>query len=207
METLRHKFMTEHHYSNRSDENIDCINCFGQGEKKHYFYVFHVREDNRVAPIIRLDYEYIERYLDDVQKISKEMGYNKNEFVDTTSGNGKGIDRIRNLAKSDSFYDVPATREGTDYQSGEGYNNEGRGRATNNGLYDNGISSGYDKQSYDGNLSENKKYSLKSLMDYEKKLDEQIEEFGQMKKVNHGLRPLGYNCPRWFKPTLTLTPL
>ena len=39
------------------------------------------------------------------------------------------------------------------------------------------------------------------------KLDEQIEEFGQMKKVNHGLRPLGYNCPRWFKPTLTLTPL
>ena len=162
MATLRHKFMTEHHYSNRSGGNIDCIDCFGQGGKKHYFYVFHVGEDNRVAPIFRLDYEYIERYLDDVQKISKEMGYNKDEFINTASGNGKGIDRIRNLAKGDSVYDVSATGRETNHRSGEVYNSESGRGSTDNGHSSSGISNGYDKQSNYGSLSEGKKqFSLK----------------------------------------------
>ena len=153
MATLRHKFMTEHHYSNRSGGSIDCIDCFGQGGKKHYFYVFLVGEDNRVAPIFRLDYEYIERYLDDVQKISKEMGYNKDEFINTASGNGKGIDRIRNLAKGDSVYDVSATGRETNHRSGEVYNSESGRGSTDNGHSSSGISNGYDKQSNYGSLS------------------------------------------------------
>lgn len=177
MATLRHKFMTEHHYSNRSGGNIDCIDCFGQGGKKHYFYVFHVGEDNRVAPIFRLDYEYIERYLDDVQKISKEMGYNKDEFVNTASGNGKGIDRIRNLAKGDSVYDVSATGRETNHRSGEVYNSEGGRGSTDNGYSSSGISNGYDKQGNNGNLNVGKKYSLKWHTDLTQTQLKQVENW------------------------------
>ena len=166
MATLRHKFMTEHHYSNRSGGIIDCIDCFGQGGNKHYFYVFYVGEDNRVAPIFRLDYQYIERYVDDIQKISNEMGYKKDEFIVTASGNGKGIDRIRNLAKSDSVYDVSVTREGSNHQGGEGYNNEGRERTTDNRRNDSGLSNGYNERSNNGGIkeeyNENINYSLKN---------------------------------------------
>ncbi len=152
METLRHKFMTEHHYSNRSNGDIDCIDCFGQGGKKHYFYVFYVGEDNRVAPIFRLDYEYIDRYVNYVQKISNEMGYNKNEFVGETSGNGKGIDRIRNIAKSDSVYDVSSAGGETDRRGGEVYNGEGGRKTTDNGSSSNGISNGYNETSNNGGI-------------------------------------------------------
>ena len=184
MATLRHKFMTEHHYSNRSGGIIDCIDCFGQGGKKHYFYIFYVGEDNRVAPIFRLDYQYIERYMDEVQKISNEMGYKKDEFIRTTSGNGKGIDRIRNLAESDSIYDVFDAREGANHQNSEGYNNEGGERGADNGRSGSGISNGYNEPSNHGTIKENKDFSLKgTLSDTElreaitnKKLDKYVDE-------------------------------
>ena len=179
MATLRHKYMTEHHYSNRSSGNIDCIDCFGQGGKKHYFYIFYVDEDNRVAPIFRLDYQYIERYMDDIQKISNEMGYNKDEFITSTSRNGKGFDRIGNIAKSDSIYDVPTSREESNRSNGKVYNEEGRGRTANNRRNDTGISNGYGEQSNDGNtdekLNKSPNYSL---------VDDEINQSMSMEQAN-----------------------
>ena len=161
METLRHKFMTEHHYSNRSGGIIDCIDSFGQGGEKHYFYIFYVGEDNRVAPFFRLDYEYIERYIADVQKISKEMGYMEDEFIGATSGDGKGIDRIRNLSKGDSVHDVSTTGKETNSRSGKIYNDEGGSRATDNGFSNYGIPDRFNKESINVETGENTSYSLK----------------------------------------------
>ncbi len=163
METLRHKFMTEHHYSNRSGGLIDCINCFGQGGKKLYFYVVYVGENNSVAPIFRLDYQYLEKYFDVVQKISDEMGYKKDEFVDAASGNGKGIDRIRNIAKGDSIYDIPVTKEGANNTSGEGYNNKVRERTADNGRSSSGLSDEYNAQGNNGKVKTD--FSLKDVND------------------------------------------
>ena len=89
------------------------------------------------------------------------MGYNKDEFIGTTSGNGKGIDRLRNLAKGDSVYDVSVAGKGTNHRSGEVYNSESRGRETDNRLSGTGISNGHNKRSNNGDLNEVKKFSLK----------------------------------------------
>ncbi len=59
MAVLRHTYKTEEHYSNRSDGIVDCISCSGRKGTKHYFYVFYTGVDGEVAPIFRLDYNYL----------------------------------------------------------------------------------------------------------------------------------------------------
>ena len=86
MEVLRRTYKAEEHYSNRTDGILDCIACSGNKDTKHYLYVFYKGEDGRVAPIFRLDYKFLNSYIEEVRKISEELGYYKNEFINETQG-------------------------------------------------------------------------------------------------------------------------
>lgn len=52
----------------------------------HYFYVFYKGENNRVAPILRLDYAYLKQHIKQVRKITQELGYDRNGFINGTQG-------------------------------------------------------------------------------------------------------------------------
>ena len=114
MAVLRHTFKTEEHYSTRSDGLIDCISCSGNHDKKHYFYVFIKGYESRVMPIFRMDYSVLDSYISEVRKISKELGYKSDEFIRNTQRNGKGLDRIRGIRRSDSSNVDDASKRKTD---------------------------------------------------------------------------------------------
>ena len=105
MATLRHKYTTEASYATRTEGLIDAVSCFGQKGKKHYFYVFYKGEDYRVAPIFRLDYEYIHRYIQDIKDINEELGYNGDEFVNEAKRINSGLARVRRIGQGGSVND------------------------------------------------------------------------------------------------------
>ena len=119
MEVLRHTYKTEEHYSNRSDGIIDCIACSGQKDTKHYFYVFYKGEDGRVAPIFRMDYKYIDLYIKEVRNISRELGYDENEFIFETQKIHSEHEEIRReRANSGVNADASSDRRGTGQSGG-----------------------------------------------------------------------------------------
>ncbi len=129
MGVLLHTYKTEEHYSNRTEGIIDCISCSGRGDTKHYFYVFYKGEDGRVAPIFRLDYSYLNNYIDEVRKISEELGYDRNEFVNGNERIRGQFTKVKSVGGNGSF-DADASTRGRTETETSSLSNDLRGRSS-----------------------------------------------------------------------------
>lgn len=126
MATLRHKYATESGYAIRTEGLLDAVSCFGQMGKKHYFYVFYKGEDYRVAPIFRLDYEYIDRYIQEIKEINEELGYSGEEFVNEAKRISSYLARNRSVGQGSSVNDDIAADGKGIHGIVEVHTNEGR---------------------------------------------------------------------------------
>lgn len=102
MWALRTTFKTEESYDNRSEGIIDCISCDGNRGKAHYFYVFYKNDEGSVAPIFRMNYNYVDRYMKTIKVVVEEMGYKYDEFIRNAQANGNWAARIGNIGGRNS---------------------------------------------------------------------------------------------------------
>ena len=148
MEVLRHTFKTAEHYSNRTEGLLDCIACSGRKDTKHYFYLFYKGDGGTVAPIFRLDFNYLDNYSGEIEFVLKEMGYEVDEFIKTqsdrsTQANDSVVDEIRNSKRRYSA-NIISLPEGTGYTKTSGlYNRTGRQGTTADEISSSRVSDGW----------------------------------------------------------------